>query len=249
MVSRMLKHDIWHERDPFEHNAVGLVRRREAMNDIRDVETTYLEQGGDRAVGILNRRKAMDNLLDKEINIEMAQHHTADYFRDHPESDEKVAKRIRMIDRALERRLRCDEHMLDGIDEQIEIALSAEADNGEPMNGYALVDSGCTCTIMKSDKMFEIYQPSSRVVGSAVGSVNMKAKGEGTVCLPVITTDGSTAIVEVAALHCPDARHDLLSLAGAFDGGWSATLKDQKGCLHSPDGRQVDLEYDVRRKL
>ena len=77
----------------------------------------------------------------------------------------------------------------------------------------------------------------------------MKAEGEGTIRLQVTTRTGSISYIEVTALHCPDARHDLLSLAGIFDTGWIASFGDKSGMLRAPDGQMIELEYDTKMKL
>ena len=130
--------------------------------------------------------------------------------------------------------------------------IITEPDNQKTTDAY--VDSGCTCSIFKGWERFIEYQPSSRIVGSAVGTVNMKAEGEGTVEFSTLATNGSLVNISVPALHCPEARHDLISLDGLLNAGaWRVVFGSQTdktaGILLDAYGNQVNLIKDLGRGL
>jgi hypothetical protein len=127
------------------------------------------------------------------------------YFIDNPESDEKLARRINMIEKGINRALLSKQPKTTTQDHAM-MAESDSAQENDEDTGSLLVDSGCTCTIMKDIRMFDEYQPSTRTVASAVGTAKMKAEGEGSVSLPVQTIDGTTILLKVAALHCPETQ-------------------------------------------
>jgi hypothetical protein len=72
----------------------------------------------------------------------------------------------------------------------------------------------------------------------------MSAEGEGTARLLVIYIDGKYAYIEVAALHCLTARHNLLSVSGALQGGWKTTLDEDSGRLQGRSKKQVEIQFD-----
>ena len=111
-------------------------------------------------------------------------------------------------------------------------------------DGHALVDSGCTQTIMKHKEAFKTYATAMLKVGSAISNTSMNTFGKGIIDLVTRTRDGNTATMTLDALHCPTARHNLLSLGSLLDQDWSASLKKRAGTLKTPDKQQVDLEFD-----
>ena len=112
--------------------------------------------------------------------------------------------------------------------------------------GY--VDTGASITIVGDRDMFVDYQDSSKSVGSAVGSVYMRAVGEGLVSLPVKAVDGSTVHIDVVALHCPQARYNLVSINGLIGAGMTVTF-GLEGIIQCSDGRQIQLQYESEKKL
>ena len=114
---------------------------------------------------------------------------------------------------------------------------------------HMVVDSGCSETILETKELFRTYGPSTKRIGSAINSITMKAVGEGLISLPVTATDGTTTHINVTALRCPDARRNLLSLAGALNAGWLANFKNGAGSMRSPDNKEVKLRYHRDRNL
>jgi hypothetical protein len=118
---------------------------------------------------------------------------------------------------------------------------------------FIYIDSGCSRTIMNSLQSLKNYAPSTHVVGSAAKTRDMKALGEGIAVLLARTPCGKMVTLETRALYCPEARYNLLSLAGAFENGWTAMLSANTGpdtsSLTSPDGDRVELIYHTARSL
>jgi hypothetical protein len=102
--------------------------------------------------------------------------------------------------------------------EQLYVSQEDNKDSSQGINeaNQMILDSGCTETIIKTRGLFKTYGPSEKRISSAVNKASLVAAGEGTIILPVTTLDGTTTYISVTAIHCPNARRNLLSLSSVL---------------------------------
>ena len=80
--------------------------------------------------------------------------------------------------------------------------------------------------------------------------MSLDAEGEGTVSLPVRAQNGTIAHIVMPALHCPAARHNLVSTSGTLEAGWLTTLKTEGSMMkNSNDDRVIDVSYEKGKRL